>query len=308
MSRAPHVRVRLRAFRGSEALLATGNTVTTAVFFVHGFLGDPRGTWINFQGLSDSARVSSFWSQCDLYFYSYPSVRQQIGITARALYRFITSFFPRPPESLLKVSRPYFDGAELGARRYSEIVLVGHSEGGLVLRAMLVDRISSKLDKLRRQGQRLEQAIGISADELFDVEAALSEDPLLRSTLALFAPAHLGRNVSGISALIPRYLLAISNAYNNLDPSAELVRTIRERTEATAGKHTKLTGLVANTIFGSKENIVVVGGYKTDWQYAVLPDHTHRSICKPNETYLSPIEFVANAHDRTKQSHAGISR
>jgi pimeloyl-ACP methyl ester carboxylesterase len=302
-----HVPVKIKAFKRSEALLSIA-PARTAIVFVHGFLGDRRKTWLNFQGMADFRTTPAWWSQCDMYFYSYPSFRQQVGVTASKLEAFINHVFPRPPSQILRLDSPFVSRTELSPRSYTDLVLVGHSEGGLILRAMLIRRIQGHKDVLRRRKTLVQRLLTKGAEVLLSERHELALDPVLKSTLVLFAPAHLGRNVSGLTALVPKVLVAISNAYNNMAPESQIVTQTRERTEQLATEYPELTSLIANIRFGEKENIVVVGQFSTDWKYLVLDGHNHTSICKPNKTYLDPISLVGSSHARDKSIHVGFSR
>jgi hypothetical protein len=266
---------------------------STAIVLVHGFKGDRNTTWANFQGLIDSPVASEWWSDCDLFFFAYSSVTQQVGITASSLETFISSVYPDLPEELLSCEIAG-ENISLPNRRYSSLILVGHSEGGLILRNLMLNRARRIVDA-GRTGKK-------------DVEHELQRDDILGSTLVLFAPAHLGRNISGLAALIPISILRLSNAYNNMSPSSDLVRSIREGTEALASKHKSLIGLIASSVFGTYENIVTVGVYATDWQYGTFAEKGHLSVCKPMPAFLDPLEFVRTAYDRNVKVQAGLPK
>lgn len=293
-----HVRVAIPRWKKSEALLSVGES-NTAIIFVHGFFGDRRKTWINFQGMIDSSAAPAWWSRCDLYFHSYPSVRQQVAANAQRLERFLADIFPSPRNQLLRLERPYLPNTTLPYRSYKDLILVGHSEGSVVLRYMILNRFRSYRDRFRRQAKE-------SKSDVPEQEKSLRRDNLLASTLVGFAPAHLGRNVSGLAALIPRYLLATSNAYNNLAPDATFIKSLKEETEELASKYQSVTALLASSVFGTLDSVVVIGQYKTDWRHTVLDGHNHRSVCKPLKTYMLPLELVKTAYDRDQSIHNSL--
>jgi hypothetical protein len=65
------------AAAGSIALLSEAE-VDTAVIFVHGFLGDPLGTWAKFHDLMDDCG-HDWWHKCDVFFYRYASFEHQVA-------------------------------------------------------------------------------------------------------------------------------------------------------------------------------------------------------------------------------------
>src|SRR5260370_1459356 len=81
-----HFPISLQGNSGAFALLSHRLPVA-AVIFVHGFLGDPRTTWVDFEHLVDQAPI---WNECDLYFYAYRS-RNQIVPLAEEFDQFLTS-------------------------------------------------------------------------------------------------------------------------------------------------------------------------------------------------------------------------
>src|SRR5690242_3399027 len=140
-----HVPYGIPGWRKSQALLSL-SSATTAVVFVHGFYGDRRKTWINFQAMIEARSAPAWWSTVDLYFYAYPSVRQQLGPNADKLEKFIGYIWPNPPRGLLTLDRPFVPVTTLKDRRYTDIVLIGHSEGAVVIRTMLMGRIHREQD------------------------------------------------------------------------------------------------------------------------------------------------------------------
>src|SRR5467141_1852685 len=147
MPSAQHHETRLTEFlqelhqKGSYALISDAVDVDTAVIFVHGFLGTPEGTWLNFPDAICSQRDPNYlrWSKCDVFFFSYRSFRDDITESAQALLKFIRAVFPQPSDSIFKIPqrvagvRALLDVTK-GKPTYKELVLVGHSEGGIVIR------------------------------------------------------------------------------------------------------------------------------------------------------------------------------
>jgi len=92
---------------GGYALISESPKVDTLVIFVHGFLGDAEGTWLNFQEMIDShhARYPR-WAECDVFFFAYPSFFQEITDSAEDFLRFITTIYRTPPNWVFSIPKP----------------------------------------------------------------------------------------------------------------------------------------------------------------------------------------------------------
>src|ERR1700674_1968095 len=85
-----HFPVNLERYEGAYGLIAK-HVPTTAVIFVHGFDGNPRVTWIDFEGMIEQVGSQrAQWSEYDLFFYSYHSL-DQIPVLAETSLEFLTS-------------------------------------------------------------------------------------------------------------------------------------------------------------------------------------------------------------------------
>jgi triacylglycerol esterase/lipase EstA (alpha/beta hydrolase family) len=99
------------------------------VVFVHGFGGKAVSTW---QRFPDGGSKKQWWREADLLFVRYNSKRDNITGTAHRVARELGRFYPQLPNDLLEV-----DGVGVRASaesRYNELVVVGHSLGGVVVR------------------------------------------------------------------------------------------------------------------------------------------------------------------------------
>ncbi|MGA8491931.1 MAG: hypothetical protein WB711_16005, partial [Terriglobales bacterium] len=160
--------------------MATGVEASVAVIFVHGFYGHPEKTWLQFQTLMDGVESSGmfpWWRTYDSYFYSYDSKRQ-IGSNTSDLLDFIDAVFPSPSWNKIGAN-----GIEDLVRRYDSLVLVGHSEGGVLIRSAILRRIQIN-------------------DQAGD--APLPYDGILDAHLRLFAPALWGALISGWKGVLLR--------------------------------------------------------------------------------------------------------
>src|SRR5215472_16475197 len=128
--------------KGSYALFSYGSQpVTTAVIFVHGFMGSAQTTFKDFQTLVSEDPHATDWTSCDLYFFHYESVTDSISTSSERLVAFMNSVYPQPPEELLTVKRSLLpwsttlDAISISDvdRNYNSLIL-GHSEGDVVIR------------------------------------------------------------------------------------------------------------------------------------------------------------------------------
>ena len=137
-----HHRRKLSSHGGSFALLSPDDGTERAVIFVHGFLGDPDATWVNFQRLIDHAAAKAeWWQRADCFFFKYRSVKDLTSTSVTGLRKFLKEFFPSPPFSLFSPAAHMVISSEKNKpaiaeqpRIYKELFLVGHSAGCVVIR------------------------------------------------------------------------------------------------------------------------------------------------------------------------------
>jgi pimeloyl-ACP methyl ester carboxylesterase len=272
--------------KGAYALVSDDPTADTAVIFVHGFLGDAEGTWISFQELICSkAAKFPLWSKCDAFFFSYRSFRDDITESAADLRKFIQAVFPAPPPWIFKSATklpglPTMVKLTQAQHTYKQLILVGHSEGGIVIR------------------RAVELAYGKKLNDI------------LNARLALFAPAHKGVKLSGwigaclaigrVDAILMP-VLSSSPAFNEMKDKALLEEIENNRgeyrKEEIAAHEPVSPAFDAHVVFGKKDNVVVKGAYAWDCLYDSKIGKDHVTICKPKADYDDPVTFVL---DRVK--------
>jgi pimeloyl-ACP methyl ester carboxylesterase len=240
------------------------------VVFVHGFGGGAVETW---QRFPNTDRV--WWSEADMLFVKYASQRDNITGTAARLRRYLPAFYPELPSELL------VDGdVRLRAEdqtRYTELVLVGHSLGGLVLRRMLCD---------------------IAED--WATRAELDHETpvpgLLTARLRLFSPASAGFRPAGALGLVrasPAWLainllLRRASSYTDLQPGSQILVDTRRRTERLVAAHKDdLGSLRATILWANPDDVVYTERYDSDLLDDSADGTTHRSVCKPHARYQS---------------------
>jgi pimeloyl-ACP methyl ester carboxylesterase len=259
----------------SFALLSDDPKVDGAVVFVHGFWGDPHETWYAFQDMVTShSTAQKYWSKRDLFFFTYRSFRNGIETSARSLLSFLSLIFPSPPADILSIVgnvRAPQSLASLNspARAYSRLVVVGHSEGGLVIR----------------------KAVVIAEKE---------SNPISKAKLVLFAPAISGVNPAGFKGMLtqlsPASWIALpflggSRAYRDM-ASVEFRNDVIDDTLRAREAHPEHTALWAKMIFGSDEDVVEPVKWSGDNLVPEAEGQNHLSICKPKSKYDPPITFI----------------
>jgi hypothetical protein len=266
----------------SYALLTGAASARGVAIFVHGFSGCPEKTWVQFQTLIDSVTTTMpWWGDYDAFFYGYNS-RNQIGPNAASLLEFICNVYPSPRWKEL--------GADSGLapRKYAQLILVGHSEGGVLIRASILRRAQA----LGASGSVPDkQAVGIDIDK----------DKILRANVRLFAPAFWGLLMSGYKGLLLRTpilsdlvepLLHTSAAYKQLSAASPILSELRNRTITLAERYPDLRAFRARNLFGKRETVVSSEALATDPPAEYEEGHNHVSICKPTRRYLRPLTFV----------------
>jgi len=164
-----------------------------------------------------------------------------------------------------------------GPFKYEELILVGHSEGGFILRRVIVDAV-----KAQKQNKPVD---------------------VLGAKLRLFAPALLGIQATGRLGMLYRFViiggiakmwLSRGSAYQELKGGSAILDTIKDDTVALANADVngEITALRALIIWGRNENIVQPGEYLCDTRYGVVANQNHVSICKPTDKYLTPLDFI----------------
>jgi pimeloyl-ACP methyl ester carboxylesterase len=283
-----HFRCDLANFPGSYVRLSFSDSVDTAYVFVHGFGGDSDKTWHDFESLIEEDSWAPKWRSRDLYFYDYAGTKLHPADTAIRLANFIGIVFPRPDPELLHAKLDELDVSILPADRvYRRLMLVGHSEGGLVLRIMT--RTWAK--KAKRFTASAASKSGADLSLMPPGDAFLPGPPGLR----LFAPAILGVHPSGFLGLLGHAVLealgVASRPVQAMTSSTELQR-LRLETEELSESY---PGISAHILWGSEEQVLspgFEGGYDCDMVEPFVEGVAHVGICKPQKTYQRPLAFV----------------
>jgi hypothetical protein len=292
-----HFKRSIRSFPESYALLSGQESADTAVFFVHGFIGNAVGTWVDFQGLIDrDPEHSAWWATSDLYFYGYKSKSAHVPVEAARFRGFLKDFYPSPTEQAraeLCVPSLTLTGLRADepltplplAASYSRLVLIGHSLGGVIIRQAVVD------EAMTADNARPSSMTGKSP-----LSAAVR---LFAPAMYGFDPTHFGGycyNLISELPLLQKFLKPVLRAnppHQDLSPESHLLKELRRRTELLASKHPSMNALRAHLMFGTEEHIVRMDRYDCDPVFRVVEGQDHSSVCKPTPHYRLPLEFIS---------------
>jgi pimeloyl-ACP methyl ester carboxylesterase len=291
-----HDRVEIPGFPGSY-VFASEAPARQAVVLVHGFLGDSEGTWLDFPRLIGE---KAEWAATDVYSFDYESFPSSVGDVADRLLDFVETILPAPAE-LFETRYPVWSapGSTAGAAtvklrdaspEYEELILCGHSLGGLVIRTMIRDVGNAYRRRVEEEG-----------------ESAVAPLPLF-AKLRLFAPAIGGARPVGLPGLtlelgglgtLARALLGLSPSYKAMAGKTTLLGVVRDGTEDLAKQFPKLPGFHADILWCQHDKVVEDVGYGTDVAHRPRPEGTtHTSVCKPGSGYPLPLTFVRDGAKR----------
>ena len=282
----PQIRVPkyIAGYRKSYALPSSAESPDTAIVFVHGFGGKPTGTWRNFQGLVDEySGKYPWWKTSDLFFYAYDSLHTPIRRNASLLGTFVEHVWSGKWRSTDSPS---------GSVEYKHLIFAGHSEGGVVIRRLILDRYDAIKVKIRTANPEIDPASYRAA-----MKTGLASDFILASHLRLFAPACRGTNFSslvGFLTSLSHLVSALTSTFlvrNELLKDSPVLTTLQAATEAAHAEFETVRSLFTQPMFGDSDQIVYAESYREEtllWDVG----HDHFSVCKPDYLHQVPLEFV----------------
>jgi hypothetical protein len=285
MTREPHSYFALPFHPKSFALISplSAEDVKRAVLFIHGFNGSARGTWTDFLSLVDHQGAGDWWKDSDLFFlnYQWESVFSQLINNTLTVYKFFRAVFPAPHRAL-GTDNPF----RTPDFNYRDLLLVGHSEGGLLLRKAMVE--AAQHDPVVQPLLRSAQAANFSKP---------APSGILAARMRLFAPALGGEMLTGLIGIIATLpvisnFLVSSAAKVGMSPASAAVTEARRQTV----RYAEITGyecFSAHILWAEKDRIIHAEKYEHDLQCINFPPGTnHVSVCKPTLKYPLPLDFV----------------
>lgn len=229
-------------------------------------------TWKDFP---KSGRIGQWWQEADMLFVGYESTKENATSVADRLNEELPNFYPAPFAPAMCVGDV---SARDEVEPYEELILVGHSLGGLIIR----------------------RALKQAAQEWTFSPSGTPIPAILDAQMRLFSPASAGfrpagkagflRALTGVWGLA-ELRLRMSSAYWDLQPDSSLIVETRRETESLFAR-TGLTALQARILWANPDNIVRAEEYSIDPYRRSVHGQTHITVCKPDATYTRPWQFV----------------
>lgn len=273
----------------SFALLSTSKLVDSAAIFVHGFAGHPLKTWSRFQ---DLILGSPDWKNTDAFFLGHSSIQDELSLSAAYIGNFISAVCPKPPERLIQAGRLDIEySARETIGEYRTLYLIGHSAGGVILRALVLDA--------------LKKAFVYSSHDSME-DAPDYRRLICHANMRLFAPALSGARLAGLTGRIASTvgIAAMVSLFRTGSPSAQelaqesqILQALRDDTTHFAEQYPALQALRARIAWAHHDDIVTAFPYRHDIGWRVL-NTNHTSVCKPNHDYLVPFAFAKSGEIR----------
>lgn len=258
----------------SWIMYVSHGTCKRLVVFVHGFGGKATSTWDDFRS---SGNVSSWWRDADLLFIGYDSTKDNITAVANRIRRNFPRFYPTPFQPAMVVGGVQARDDIIAP--YTELIILGHSLGGLVARRVMADAAEAWIQ---------------------DEDKSSVRPAVLDARLRLFSPASAGFRAAGLLGLLKaspfwpavNMYLRESSAYTDLQPGSITLVDTRRRTEKLAVISSDMCALRAQIIWANPDEVVIAERYDTDRVDESVDGTSHISICKPDAQYSAPWRFA----------------
>lgn len=227
------------------------------IVFVHGFGGSADETWEGFPTLLVN------FPNSDVIFYGYDSLRTQATNSAVRFYNFLdeaVSFGLKTP-----IKRELKNG-----HQYKKIVLVAHSLGSIIVRRALLNANGEKKKWVNR------------------------------CKMALFAPAHKGARIlklvfdalPSLGQIVAGAVLIKFRVLDDLKVNSLVIEDLVKDTEALLNENKGQFTIAHKVVWAGNEDIVYNSTFCKDPVATEEPRANHKSVCKPNEKYWTPLRYV----------------
>lgn len=253
--------------------------VRRLVVFVHGFMGDAVRTWLDFPKIDPTRPENVWWLESDLLFVGYRSTKDDITGVANRIRKHLPDYYPHPPASVLN-AQGVAARADVTSP-YEELIIVGHSLGGLILRRALSDAAQEWIDRGRASGSR---------------------SILLDAQNRMFSPASAGFRAAGFLGVVRgapfwsaiEMFLRRASAYTDLQPDSAYLQEVKNRTiRLKPNEDAALAALRAKIVWASPDEVVIADRYSTDFVESSWDGKGHIGVCKPALVdYEMPWTFV----------------
>lgn len=214
-----------------------------------------------------------WFEESDILFVNYKSLKNNVKSVSYELRTELRKFYPTPYRPAIN---SFFPAREDTESQYEEIVLVGHSLGGLILRATIVQ-----------------------------IEENEPDNPLLEAKMRLFSPAFSGFKPSGILKFLTTLefgdrLLEVIKCFSVMEDllmNSRIINTVRNKTVQSAQRSPGTPALHPDIAWASNEFVVLCEKYETDPNDHYISNTNHLSVCKPKkDSFLEPFDFVKNGN------------
>lgn len=268
-----------------STLLVARRPAHQLIVFVHGFNGNALKTWKHFDESDQRC-----WGESDLLFVGYDSLRENVLSVVHRLSQFLDVIYPRLPDYYSSV---FSRAIRAPGQDYRDLLLVGHSLGGVIIRRILAEAVKLWQDKSRPPDYQNLNTPSQLIEQL--------RPRVLDAKAMLFSPASEGFLPKGwlgvMSAVgvlrLSEIALRKAPSYTELKPHSALLANTKSWTESYCRDYgSQVNALRAQTIWANPDTVVQVEDYSTDRPSTSANGRTHADVCKPDHQYSTPWHFV----------------
>lgn len=218
-----------------------------------------------------------------MFFYSYESLHTPLRRNAELLEDFVESVWHDKWQGT---------GSSEGNQKYKDLILAGHSEGGVVIRRLILDRYQAIKLTVETANPGID-AVAMKAA----LKSSLDSDFVLASYLRLFAPACMGTNFSSWIGFLSSFsffvsaITASSLVRNELVAESPVLDKLKLGTEQAHTEFGEIRSLYTRPMFGVPDQVVYSESYQGEkllWDKG----YDHFPVCKPDYTHKRALEFI----------------
>ena len=213
-------------------------------------------------------RTDTELEYADIVFYGYDSTKEQANNNAVRFYKLLKAINEEGFDSVTNNNRQF------GLISYSNIILVAHSLGSIVVRRSLLLAKGEKMNWLEK------------------------------CKMVLFAPAHRGSRVQNIALkVLPKWGKIIAGmgllkfpVVEDLMPESQTIKNLIKDTKEYLDKNDGDFSIAHTVVWAANEIVVHNEVFCSDPVAEIMDDKDHISVCKPNvPDYANPFEIVKKA-------------